>query len=587
MPIVQDYEADDDEKSPGGSSGARLGGSSSGSVMAEPSKQDEPDFVPWERFVSANKDVSQREAGKLASGVESRASDVTARRDAAGLNQKDAVQSNYNTPAPPPGNGAFATGPKQGSFAQAGSSFGRSREQPASSPAAAASAPQPNAATSLAGTAQPPRAAARPQERPAESWAAAVEPRPQSAPAPSINADKLKTDVEGGAPKTSGYNLAGWKDLEAQLGSAGWNKLVGDTVHAQGDADALGSESGVEALLRQHAPGPSSAFDAALISGAGGKRFGDLSKQYGGGTLTEGLAGANAGAQSDWAKLMGDVDAAAAARDAEIRSATENMDRLANGQKAGPQQSPSAPGGSGNTLGGFGSYNDFREKLAVGGGVHGVGEDLSLADQLINKLGEGGFYEGKNVAGTFRDSTLGSNLDSVAGSLDDQNRYQAFQNVESMYGSWAAEWVWNNLTEDVWNAMGGKNAGAIYRMLAELIEKGLANGTLTKNSAGQITPVLTEQQQKEKAEKEAAFTKSTDIRNQRTSGESVTGPDGKSREMTPAQNYARAAAYQNGWGEEWDRQFLAGADEPVSSSASAGGSGQFIYDEDGNVIGLT
>ena len=591
MPLIADYDQDEDEQGGAGGGGRRIN-STSGSVLAEPTKQDEPDFVPWERFVSANKDVSQREAGKLSSSVKAQGDDVTSRRDDAAANQREAVGANYNSTAPQSGFGSLARAPKTDGMAQA---------QPSTAPGFApkqAGFGQPKQEQAPVVPAAPTpkmlQAFGQPQSRPEQRPSTAASPL-TAAPTTArrtLNPDKLKTDVADGAFKTSGHNLSGWKDIEAQLGANGWGDLVGDTVRAQSEAEALGSEGGVAGLLRQQTPTPNSAFDAALLTGEGGERFRELQKKFGGGALTKGLAGANKEAQSDWAKLMGDVDAASAARDAEIRAATENMDRLAIGERDAAARAPSAgaPTGSGYKPGGYDSYNDFREQLAVGGGVHGVGEDLSLADQLINKLGEGGFYEGKNVAGTFRDSTLGDGLDGVAGSLDDQNRYGALQNVEQMYGSWAAEWVWSQLTEDIWNSMGGKNMGAIYRTLANLIEQGLANGTLTKNSAGQITPVLTEEQRKAKAEKDAAFTKSVDIKNQRTSGESVTSADGKtSRAMTPEQKYERDWAYQAGWGEEWDRQFLGGSDKPTNtnSQSGTGSSGQLTYDADGNVVGLT
>lgn len=360
--------------------------------------------------------------------------------------------------------------------------------------------------------------------------------------------------------------------------------LLSDYRRAQDSLTGIKSDAGLESLLAKQNKGPhiegGNRLDAALTGAAGREDFARLNEQNKGmrgeldsaiqdsafqGQSSRGLAQANSDA---YGMLLG-----------------EYMDR--NAPKGVPGDNGAGPVAKGNSVGGYGSYQDFKDQLAVGGGIHDVGEDLSLADQFINKLGEAGIYEGKNVAGSFR-GVLGDGLDGVAGSLDDQNRYGALQNIESMYGPSAAEWLWSQMNDEVWGGMSGKNAGAIYKTLADLVEAGLASGALARSSSGQVYVVPTEAQAKAKSEKDAAFTKTTDVQNQRTSGESVTSADGKtSREMSPEQNYERAQAYAAGWGEEWDRQFLGGSNKPTNANAQPSGSGQLLYDENGNVIGLT
>jgi hypothetical protein len=353
------------------------------------------------------------------------------------------------------------------------------------------------------------------------------------------------------------------KDLEAQLGKEGWEKLLADTMKAGETANALGSESGVEALLDKQ--GPATAFDAALISGSGGQQFRDLSEQYGGGQLLKELAGANRDAQGNWQRLMGDVDAASAARDAEIGAAQRPWLDDGGAVDVGPATDAPKPTGYGYQPGGFQSYEEFRDALMVGGGIHGVGEGISPADALLNKLGEAGLYQGQTVAGTFRNQFAGGDsMDGIAGSLDNQNRFKAFENVEKMYGKAAAQYLWNWMTEGIWNGMAGQNSGAMYKTFADLIELAIEQGALVRDKNGFLREAETPQVKAAREAKEAAFNKSKDIQNQRTSGQSVQGADGTAREMSPQQAWLRGQAEQQGWLDEWERQFLSGVDEPVN-----------------------
>lgn len=561
--------------------------------------------MPWERFVKANESVSQRSANTLASGVESQAKGVQSELDAAGKKQQQDIASNYakqESPRGPKAAREFNTTTKgetgqqpKSSFGSPWGSFGSAAPSGETLTSMAETAPEPPRQATLQDSspkvaASPARSAAKPA-----SGLSATSGFAQASVAnqrPSLDPDRLDTELPGdGSSRTTAGDLAGSQSLEEQFNAAkpgSWQDFLGRTLRADEAASALGDESGVEALLERTTGGPASQFDAALVGGAGGKRFDDLAKEYGGGALQRGVAGAEGDAQGRWAQLMADVERESAARDASIRDATAEMNRLA-AQGPGEAEPPSPFGAHTNHgVGGYSSFEEFMEQMAIGGGIHGVAEDLSLADQFINKLGEGGIYEGKNVAGTFRDSTLGDGFNSVAGSLDDQNRYGALQNVETMYGAAAAEWVWRQLTEDIWGSMSGKNQGAIYRTLANLIEAGLASGALQRDANGQVHEALSEERKQADAAADAALTKAIDINTGRSSGESVTSADGsKSREMTPGQKYGRDYAYQNGWGEEWDRQFLEGADQPIDPNPPPSSSGQITYDEDGNAIGLS
>jgi hypothetical protein len=116
------------------------------------------------------------------------------------------------------------------------------------------------------------------------------------------------------APGAANKAANGPKDLEQSLGEAKWNSLLGETTKAQQEANALGSESGVQGLLQQgqSSPEQNTAFDAALINGQGGPQFRDLAQKYGGNQLEQGVVNADQKAQDAWKQLQGDVDARAA-----------------------------------------------------------------------------------------------------------------------------------------------------------------------------------------------------------------------------------------------------------------------------------
>jgi hypothetical protein len=100
----------------------------------------------------------------------------------------------------------------------------------------------------------------------------------------------------------------GPKDLESSMMPEAWSSLVSGSVGAEQAANALKTPGGVEALLQKQASAPTnSAFDAALIGGAGQKSFNDTANTYGGGKTIGQLGSAEQASQDAWAKLTGDV----------------------------------------------------------------------------------------------------------------------------------------------------------------------------------------------------------------------------------------------------------------------------------------
>lgn len=358
MPFIQDYSEDEDQAPSGGGGGRLRGGGVSGSVGAAPSKQVEPDFVPWDRFVSANQEVSQREAGKLAGNVETQAQDVSSRRTTAAEKQSEAVNQNYAGYQP-------QTKPQAvSSFGKPAASFGEAGATQAQAPAGATADDGGDWSAFIRPPEPPPKQSSQPKQSAtapdgAAQGADAFDAGPQGGmtvgaamPTPSLGETRRESPVRSDAMaskfwdatkqldkdklwynpatgKSEGFELSGWKSLEDQLGKAGWEQLVGDTLRAEEAATALGSEGGVEALLDQQY-GNATGFDAALVGGAGGDRFRDLAEQYGSGALTGALGDAAGAARSGWERLMDDVSSAGATRDADIDAYAAEQRRLAD-----------------------------------------------------------------------------------------------------------------------------------------------------------------------------------------------------------------------------------------------------------------
>jgi hypothetical protein len=265
LPLISDFSLPDDEdfqRPPSGDSLSQVSGSMPSAAPTTPTVQkpsgdgssaDTAGAVPWERFVSANKDVSDREAGKLTANVQGQVDRAEQGREDASAAHSAAVDSNYSWSGK--GEGGFGDSSVGG--------FGDSE----------------------------------------------IQQKP-------IHAGRQLS--EGPGSQTVG------QDLEAQIGAPAWSSLIGDTQKAQQSASALGSEAGVQASLGPQATG----FDAALVSGAGGQDFRNLSQSYGGQQLGEKLLGANQSASDAWSSLMEDIDRSTAAPGATTNTGTQPTEDL-------------------------------------------------------------------------------------------------------------------------------------------------------------------------------------------------------------------------------------------------------------------
>lgn len=512
MPLISDYSEDDEEGpiSAGSGGGLSAGG---GARLAQASKQQEKEFTPWSRFVSANQDVTQREAGKLGSSVEARAKDVGQRANDAVVANAQAVGSNYRQQTKP-SFGSIA--PQMGEQPQpaAGSSFGKAW----SGFVPPSQQPEPQQPT-VGAIAAPPRADALTASGNANAAQPLVAPDRDSR---VIDPDRLKTDVSSGAPVTSGFGLTGAKDLKGAMGEDAWTGLIGDAIKTEGAANALGSQEGVQSLLKNRG---GTAFDAALVGGAGGDQFRDLSKQYGGDALRKQLLGADNAVQGDWKRLMGDVDSASASRDAEINAATTEMNRKAAADAA----AAAAKKVTGEDIE---TPTDLHELLYGKDGqdffstMHQAGLSFSPADWAsIWAAAE----SGNDLP--MPTEEFSKNFDYTGGKIQQswpQGRFQMAYGIASKefskeaMGAFVKALGKNPEMLKAYLAM--KNPGYMLRQMRMWMEN---QGYSKKTDSGQL---------------------------HETKGVTTT-VNGETRTTTDEQESARLQAYRDGWGTEWDKQF--------------------------------
>ncbi len=337
MPTFDD--ADQEQKRPT---------AASGTVQAHGTQQQEPTFTPWSSFVNANKGVSDREAGKLSGGVQGDVDKAKGELANAQNTFDNGIGANYGqAPKPRPGT------PLNTPVAQTTPTLQLGPEPAAPAPVVESSEP---ALSAFGGTGSTSTLAQAPQVRPqrvpaseapvsyaqgdtasqaptsAATWqsqaATATQPEtsnpwasflPGAAPAaspiassPNVAQPATRAGLAGLSQSAFNGQTTGPADLEAAAGAPAWSQLIGNTLNASNEANALGNEAGVQALLQRNQSGPeaNSAFDAALINGSGGQDFRKLSKQYGGQQLAKGVVDAEQGSQDAWKKLQGDVSGA-------------------------------------------------------------------------------------------------------------------------------------------------------------------------------------------------------------------------------------------------------------------------------------
>jgi hypothetical protein len=386
---VDDYDKNDEDKgdlsdigmTPAQSEG--VGSATGAPKQATPEKQQSDGYVPWSSFVDANKDVSDREAGKLAGQVQGDVSKAQGDLASAQAGYDAGNAGNYSSGKKQSPNTVGTVMSSEDAFPTQEPAGKTSKPSDSANPPAGGSTgygPSPSSTTAAAPTGRTPTATYSEPTGPRQALNGALPPNGAVPPPPNAGpggrapaqgytppsnptAPPSNTQQEGGAAapwSTLGHQAAslapnaaaagptmaaktaptagvpgvleqygrsqalapgaankaanGPKDLEQSLGEAKWNSLLGETTKAQQEANALGSESGVQGLLQQgqSSPEQNTAFDAALINGQGGPQFRDLAQKYGGNQLEQGVVNADQKAQDAWKQLQGDVDARAA-----------------------------------------------------------------------------------------------------------------------------------------------------------------------------------------------------------------------------------------------------------------------------------
>lgn len=348
MPAAtNDYDPNDPESdglsdagvSPGQSAAIKGGSGGAGATApheAPTGGGEQQGYVPWQSFVNANADVSQREAGKLQGQVEGDVSKAQGDLTSAQNNFNSGVDANSAQPAAP----AAPTKAKKSEGTQ-------QQAAPAAQSDALTSAAAPQIQRNTAQAAQAPTGAT-PGADQGNPWASFLPPsngQPPTPPTPQQKPQGLGAAPVGlsqglgtsAAPSTASAALGGLvsptsrihgltgaaaagsptgsHDLESAAGAAPWQTLIGDTNKAGAEAYALGSESGVESLLQQNQTAPlqgnsdpskTGAFDAALVNGQGQKGFLAENQKYGNNQLQNNVVGAEKSSQDRWKQLQGD-----------------------------------------------------------------------------------------------------------------------------------------------------------------------------------------------------------------------------------------------------------------------------------------
>lgn len=418
MPTVNDWDPNDPDDadiglSPGLSASTQ-GSSTGGPKAASASKQQDAGYVPWSSFVSANQDVSDRQAGKLQGQVQNDVTGAQNTLNTASANYQSQINSNYQTPSTPSAKStpasAGSTKQTQGSDlapgAQPQSTFandGASITAPTSAPStiskgSSAAAPWASLMGSQTSTStQPPstppatgtvdvattpnvsvQSAQTPAAPPTTPWSSFTAPSATANPlqkatstqqTPGMSAMQTQVRSQNLTPNVAANGSPTPQDLETEMGPAAWSSLMGNVTRAQGEAGALGSETGVQSLIQSGQSAPeNTAFDAALINGAGGPGFYNLSNKYGGSQLTDAVTNAEQNSQNEWGQLQGDITqrqawdkaaaAAAAAQQAAPAAATPAPASPYYIPTVGPDNTGTSPinQGIGNDLNGIDAF---------------------------------------------------------------------------------------------------------------------------------------------------------------------------------------------------------------------------------------
>lgn len=313
MPFVNDYSEDEekgDALTAGSSASAGGFAGSGGARQAAPSKQQESNFVPWGRFVSANSQIANRSADKLRQGAQGQVDSANSQRDAASKGFNDKLQTNY-TQWRAPSNTAASAGTR--------------------------AAPAPGLSLGAGFGA------------------------PQQKPKDAVQNATLSSAFGGVTDAARDKGPQGSPDLHTAVGEEAWSKLSGAADKAQADATALGSESGVQAALQREGT-PASALGAALVNQAGADGFRQTAKDAA--DLSGKLTAADKTAQSSWGTLLGDVDTARfdkkATDEANAFNYRATPTAIAPGFRPGPAAIAPTWGGVTETKGANGVFDDVN-----------------------------------------------------------------------------------------------------------------------------------------------------------------------------------------------------------------------------------
>lgn len=517
MPTTNDFDENDkDEAAPGlnPAQAESVGTATGAAKQTRASTGQQQEYVPWENFVNANKAVSGREAGKLQGQVQGDVSRAQGDLSSAQSGFNQGIDSNYG-----------------GSKSEGASSDSSAAAQPTTARAAAPQArnittPQPESAAaqqatpwaSFTGQAAkppapppgppnppppPPPPGPPPPNTPTPTPGVAGPPPPQipTAPAPSAKtfggglrdrfvSPQLANELQD-ASRAQQLNAAaaagtptGAHDLESSAGSDAWSKLLSDTNTATQEANALGSEQGVQGLLQRNQTTPvgDSAFDAALLEGQGQRGFNDLASKYGGTQLEKGVVDAEKAAQARWAQLQSDI---------KNRQALDNANKAPQSQPSDGQSAPSAssdpstpppsqiPGLVSTSAQDF-LYHDPRDASDFDENMHAAGMEMSPLDQLTMGLGDAGIYSGHNTT----EYAMGSygNMAGENGVKSDwgvANIKLALKKMDDEYGHEVSEKIFQYMRQhpDVWDHYKGENAGFISHEMRDLADSlGYAKG---------------------------------------------------------------------------------------------------------------
>lgn len=325
MPTVDDYDPNsEDDKSGFGTDGTSGSSSGGGALFGGASKQPAQTYTPWDRFTSANSEVSDREAGKLQSQVGADVDSSMNALDKANRSYGKQVDANYtnpNTDRETRGDPNDLYGAPSQAAVNAGNSF---RSTAFNQPAPTGWGAMTEAKTGKGADSQ----TRAPTQKPV-------------APAAPIS------EVGGKVPELNANAVAngpqGPKDLESSMSPDAWTALTGKISNANAEATALGKgESNIQALLSQNGGAPASKFDAALVGGTGQQGFQDTANKFGNFALPQQLINSEQGAQDAWGKMTTQADATRATQ-------KQQADNAATEAYAASQKAPATAPVAGDT----------------------------------------------------------------------------------------------------------------------------------------------------------------------------------------------------------------------------------------------